>query len=99
MRIAHAEGGRTQPQIHQRHLEHTLHRRPAIGLVQMKVKRLDGARIAQRGRDLRGLGRKAGGQAVADALHFQKVAAIVGIKREAAARVRRRSDPANRASR
>ena len=53
-----AKSRRIRPQVHQRHLEHALRRRPAIGLVQMIVKGLDGAGIAQRGRDLRRLRRK-----------------------------------------
>ncbi len=55
-RIFHAERGRFRAQIHQRHLEHALRRDPQIGLMQMEVEGLDGAGIAQRRGDLRGLG-------------------------------------------
>jgi hypothetical protein len=83
-RIFHAEGGRVRAQIHQRHLEHPLRRDPQIGLVLMEVKRLDGAGIAQRRGDLRGLGRKGGGQALAHADHLEKISAVIRPDVEAA---------------
>ncbi len=44
----------------------------------VKMKRLDGARIAERGGNLRGFGREIRGQTLPHADHFEKISAIVG---------------------
>ena len=67
------------------HLQHAIRRRPAIGLVPVKVKRLDDAGVVQGGRNLRRLLRKVARKPDADALHFEEVAAIVGPKRDRSA--------------
>ena len=55
---------------------------PQVGLMLVKMKRLDGAGIAERRGNLRSLGRKILGETLLHTDYFQKISAIVGPDRQ-----------------
>src|SRR5215472_10014873 len=81
--IAKTKSGRTQAQIRQRDLEEALHGSPAVSLVKVIMKRLDGSRIIKSRRKLRGGRREVSRKTPPETLHFEKVAAIVGVNLQA----------------
>ena len=69
---------RVASQIDQRDLEHAFGRDPEIGLPEMVVEGLDRAGVTEGGRDLGLLRVEGGDRSLAEAGHFEKVAAVVG---------------------
>src|SRR5579863_7455532 len=75
--VASAISRRMLAKVNERDLERTCHRNPEIGLMAMEMKRLDGAGIAERSRNLSGFRRKLSRQALAHSGDFQKISAVV----------------------